>query len=221
VTHWRDHPAVRMATERLERGREALEAARAQVTTLAAEVERARARVHEVSVAVQLGEQPPAALEEARAALAEADRRLEEAREVAAAVQGALEVLARRHDEATALAREEVDAHLAAQRRLLAERLGALLAEAAQVNRELLRVEDLRRQNGLSVDEPLAWGELLPLAEPKVLRNKTLTFDWAVGTERCLLALWLDRARRAGCQVPEVEPTSLADAVPSRFGRVR
>jgi hypothetical protein len=54
-----------------------------------------------------------------------------------------------------------------------------------------------------------------------VLRNKTLTVDWAVGTERCLLALWLDRARRAGCQVPEMEPVSLADAVPSRFGRAR
>jgi hypothetical protein len=89
------------------------------------------------------------------------------------------------------------------------------------VNRDLLRVEDLRRQNGLAVDEPLAWGELLVLAEAKVLRNKTLTFDWAVGTERCLLALWLDRARREGCQVPEVESTSLADAVPSRFGRAR
>jgi F0F1-type ATP synthase membrane subunit b/b' len=105
VLHWRDDPAVRMATERLERGREALEEARAALAEVERRLEPARVRAHEVGVAVQLGEQPPAALEEARAALAEIERRLEQAREVAEAAQGALEVLARRRDEATTRAR--------------------------------------------------------------------------------------------------------------------
>ncbi len=128
-------------------------------------------------------------------------------------------MLVRRRDDAVTQVRQEIDAATARRRRDLAERLGTLLAEAARVNRDLLRVEDLRRQNGLPVDDPLAWGELLPLREPKVLRNRTLTFDYAVGTEKSLLALWLDRARRAGCEVPDVEPASLAEVVPSRFGR--
>jgi small-conductance mechanosensitive channel len=105
LTHWRDHLAVRMATERLERGQEALEVARAQVTTLAAEVEQARARVHEVSAAVQLGEQPPVALEKAQTALAEVERRLGQARQVAEAFRDALEVLAHRCDEVVTRAR--------------------------------------------------------------------------------------------------------------------
>jgi hypothetical protein len=105
ILHWRDHPAVRMAEEHLERGQEALEAARAQVTTLAAEVEQARARVHEVGAAVRLGEQPPGGLEEAQTALAEVERRLRQAREVAEAFRDALEVLAHRCDEVLTRAR--------------------------------------------------------------------------------------------------------------------
>ncbi|MCL6553877.1 MAG: hypothetical protein K6W08_12265 [Firmicutes bacterium] len=207
------------AEQHLQHGQEALAAAEAQVAALAEEVERARGRLHKTLVARQVGDASEADVAAARTALAEAEGRLQQAREVADASRGALAVLQRRRDEAEQAAREEVAATLEAQRRALAERLGAVLVEAARLNRDLLAVEDLLRQNGLPVPEPLAWGELLPLADGKVLRNKTLTFDYAVGTERCLLALWLERARRAGYAVHAVEPVRLAEAVPSRWRR--
>jgi hypothetical protein len=220
VLHWRQHPLFVAAEQHLQRGREALGAAEAQATALEVEAERAKGRVHEVMVAQQIGEVTDSDVAAARAALAEADARLAQAREVAAAARGALGVLQRRRDEAMHHAREEVTATLAAQRKVAVERLGAVLAQAAAINRDLLRIEDLLRQNGLPVPEPLAWGELLPLVEPKVLRNRSLTFDWAPSAECCLLALWLARARRAGYAVPDAEPVPLAEAVPSRFGRV-
>jgi uncharacterized protein involved in exopolysaccharide biosynthesis len=219
VLHWRDHPLLVAAEQHLQRGQEALAAAEAQVTALEAEVERARVRLHEALVAQQIGDATEADVAAARAALAETEARLAQAREVADVSRGALAILERRRDEAMQQAREEVAATLEAQRKAIAERLGAVLAEAAAINRTLLAVEDLLRQNSLPVPEPLAWGELLPLTEPKVLRNKTLVFDYAVGAERCLLGLWLERARRAGYAVPDVEPVPLAEAVPSRFGR--
>jgi len=219
VLHWRDHPALQAAEQHLERGQEAVAAAEAQVTTLEAEVERARSRLHEALVARQVGDTSEADVTAVRAALVDTEHRLQQAREVAEASRGALVVLQRRRDEAAARAREEVGRTLEAQRKAAAERLGAVLAQVAATNRDLLRIEDLMRQNGLPVPEPLAWGELLPLVEPKVLRNRALTCDWAVGADRCLLALWIERAHRAGYATPDVEPVALAEAVPSRFGR--
>jgi hypothetical protein len=219
ILHWRKHPLLIAAEQHLQRGREALAAAEAQVTALEAEVARGRSHLHEALVTQQIGDATEADVAAARATLAETEARLAQAREVADASRGALAILARRRDQAMQQAREEVAATLAAQRKTAAERLGAVLAQAAVINRDLLRIEDLMRQNSLPVPEPLAWGELLPLAEAKVLRNKTVTFDYAVGTDRCLLALWLERARRAGYAVPDVEPVPLAEAVPSRFGR--
>jgi len=181
VLYWRDYPALRAAEQHLQRGQEAVADAEAQVTTLEAEVERARSRLHEALVARQVGDASEADVTAVRAALADTEHRLQQAREVADASRGALVVLQRRCDEAAARAREEVGRTLEAQRRALAERLGAVLAQVAAINRDLLRIEDLMRQNGLPVPEPLAWGELLPLVEPKVLRNRALTCDWAVG----------------------------------------
>jgi hypothetical protein len=220
ILHWRKHPLLIAAEQHLQRGREALAAAEAEVTALQAEVERAKGHLHEAMVAASLGEVTAAEADAARGHLEDCERRLQVARETVEAHRGALAILERRRDQAMQQAREEVAATLKAQRKAAAERLGAVLAEAAAINRDLLRVEDVLRQNGLPVPEPLAWGELLPLVEAKVLRNRSLTFDWAVGAVRCLLGLWLERARRAGYAVPDVEPVPLAEAVPSRFGRV-
>jgi DNA repair exonuclease SbcCD ATPase subunit len=219
ILRWTDHPTLRAAEEHLQRGREALAAAEAEAAALQAEVERAKGHLHEALVAASLGEVPAAEADAARGHLEDCERRLQVARETVEAHRGALAILERRRDEAAAQAREEIRQRLEAQRKAAAERLGAVLAQAAAINRDLLRVEDLMRQNNLSVFEPLAWSELLVLTESRVLRNKTLTFDYAVGTDRCLLGLWLERARRAGYAVPDVEPVPLAEAVPSRFGR--
>jgi hypothetical protein len=219
ILRWTDHPTLRAAEEHLQRGREALAAAEAEAVDLEVEVERARVHLHEALVAASLGETTAAEADAARGHLEDCERRLQIARETVEAHRGALVVLQRRRDEAMQQAREEVAATLEAQRKAAVEHLSVVLAQAAAVNCTLLRIEDLLRQNGLPVPEPLAWGELLPLVEPKVLRNRSLTFDYAVGTDRCLLALWLARARRAGYAVPDVEPVPLAEAVPSRFGR--
>jgi flagellar biosynthesis chaperone FliJ len=216
--HWRNHPALQVAEQHLRHGQEALAAAESEVATLEAEVERARSRLHEAMVAASLAETTADEVDAARKRLEDYERRLQVARETVEAHRGALMVLQGRWGEAVQQARQQVAATLEAQRKAAAERLGAVLAQAAAVNRDVLRVEDVLRQNGLPVPEPLAWGELLPLTEPKVLRNKTLVFDYAVGTDRCLLTLWLERARRAGYAVPDVEPVPLAE-VSSRFRR--
>jgi hypothetical protein len=220
VLHWRDHPTLRAAEQHLQRGREALAAAEAQVTALQAEVERARSHLHEVLVAQQIGDATEADVTAARAALAETEARLAQAREVADVSRGALPILERRRDEAAAQAREQVAATLAAQFATAVDGLAGALRALEECNRRVLRLTGLYRANGFEPPAVLALGEFIHLAPgERLLRSERWIFDYGPPRWKTTLTAWFEKARAAGFGVEPPPAVTHAEILPSGVGR--
>ena len=221
VLHWRDHPTLRAAEQHLQRGREALAAAEAQVTALEAEVARARGRLHEVLVNQQIGDVAEADVAAARATLAETEARLAQAREVAEAARGALSVLQLRCDQAAAQAREEIRQCLEAQFATAVDDLAGALRALEECNRRVLRLTALYRANGLEPPAVLGFGEFLHLAPgERLLRSERWIFDYGPPRWKTTLTAWFEKARAAGFAVEPLPAVTHAEILPSGFGRV-
>jgi hypothetical protein len=221
ILHWRDHPTLRAAEQHLRHGQEALAAAESEAAALEAEVARARSRLHETLVTQQIGDATEADVTAARAALAETEARLAQAREVADAARGALAILERRRDQAAAQAREQVAATLAAQFATAVDGLAGALRALEECNRRVLRLTGLYRANGFEPPAVLALGEFIHLAPgERLLRSERWIFDYGPPRWKTTLTAWFERARAAGFGVEPPPAVTHAEILPSGFGRV-